>query len=100
MKKIIPFLLISMSLALVVPAFASNVALMPKTENPANKSSQEIMDRLIAIRDMDKSNLTNSEKKELRQEVKELKKESKKKGIILGLGIGAIIIIILLIVLL
>jgi hypothetical protein len=36
------------------------------------------MDRLIEIRDMDKSNLTSSEKKVLRKEVKEIKKEVRK----------------------
>ena len=104
LKKIIPVLLLAMCTSLVLPAFAGN-------ENPANpiektsndSHAQQLMNRLIEIRDMDKSNLTAAEKKALKQEVKEMRREYRhdhdrgSRGIYLS--VGAIIIIILLLIL-
>nr|WP_294939335.1 hypothetical protein [uncultured Flavobacterium sp.] len=61
---------------------------------------QQLVERLKEIRDMDKSELSRAEKKELRKEVKAIKKELAvdHKGIYLS--VGAIIIIILLLILL
>ncbi|HMC01398.1 MAG TPA: hypothetical protein VKN14_10230 [Flavobacteriaceae bacterium] len=60
-----------------------------------------MVDRVNEIKDMDKSNLTRSEKKELRKELRTIKKDLKKRA---GKGIyistGAIIIILLLIIIL
>lgn len=102
LKKIIPVLLMAMSITLVVPAFAANENPLPVTEKTSDEAhAQQLMNRLIEIRDMDKSNLTSSERKALRKEVKEMKKEMKanrKSGIYLS--VGAIIIIILLLILL
>lgn len=96
-KKIIPALLMAMCVTLVTPAFASNATPL-KTEVPKEVRAQQIEHRLIEIRDMDKSNLSRAEKKDLRKEVKSLKKEARSQGIYLS--IGAIIIIILLLILL
>ena len=68
----------------------------PTSEVPAEVRS--LMNRLEEIRDMDKTNLESSEKKELRREVREIKRELRGKGIYLSTG--AIIIIVLLILLL
>ena len=58
----------------------------------------EIKQRISEIRDMDKSQLTRAERKELRKELKELKAQATAaRGIYLS--IGAIIIIILLLIL-
>jgi ABC-type transport system involved in cytochrome bd biosynthesis fused ATPase/permease subunit len=104
LKKFIPVLLMAICTSFVMPAFA-------KIENPVNPTEQtdkathdrQLMARLQEIRDMDKSNLTSSEKKALRKELKEMKKEvradrDRRNGIYLS--VGAIIIIILLLILL
>jgi len=96
-KKIIPLLLIAMSVSLLTPVFAANVT-PGKTEVPKEVRAQQIESRLIEIRDLSKTNLSSTEKKELRKEVKSLKKEARNGGIYLS--IGAIIIIILLLILL
>lgn len=93
----IPVLLISLCASLFSPAFAAET---PKAVSETTKEvlAKKIETRLVEIRDMDKTNLTSVEKKELKKEVKELKKEARKSGIYLS--VGAIIIIILLLILL
>lgn len=91
----------TMCISLVMPAFAGNETPVTteKTNNDAH--AQQLVARLKEIRDMDKSNLTSSERKALRKEVREMKKEVKRdgsKGIYLS--VGAIIIIVLLLILL
>lgn len=56
--------------------------------------------RLDEIHDMDKSKMTRSEKKELRQEVRTIKSNLKAAGGGVYLSVGAIILIVLLLVLL
>ncbi len=96
-KKIIPVLLMAFCISFVTPTFAARVT-PAKTEVPKEVRAQQIEHRLIEIRDMDKSNLSQAEKKDLRKEVKGLKKEARHAGIYLS--VGAIIIIILLLILL
>lgn len=103
LKKIIPVLLMTMCVSLVMPAFAANENPAPVTERTSGEAhAQQLMNRLVEIRDMDKSNLTLSERKALRKEVKEMKKEiradRKKNGVYLS--VGAIIIIALLLIIL
>ena len=98
--RIVPLALL---LAITLPAAASVAGPDPVTANkPVTEDprAQQLVQRLEQIRDMDKSGLTRSEKKDLRKEVKEIKKEMKtiKGGVYLS--IGAIIIIILLLILL
>ena len=79
LKKIIPLLVLAMCLTIVMPAFAADETPIANTEKPNNDArAQQLMNRLKEIRDMDKSNLTSSEKKALRKEVREMKKEVKK----------------------
>lgn len=96
-KKILPVLLMTFSISFVAPVFAAK-ATPVKTEVPKEVRAQQIENRLIEIRDMDKTNLSKVEKKDLRKEVKGLKKEARNSGIYLS--VGAIIIIILLLILL
>lgn len=96
-KKIIPALLLALTVSLVTPVFASN-ATPVKTEIPKEVRAKQIEARLMEIRDLAKSNLSKADKKELRKEVKSLKKEARNGGIYLS--VGAIIIIILLLILL
>lgn len=71
-----------------------------KTEMTAEQQIQlkRITDRVEEIRAMDKSELSKSEKKELRKELKELKKQARAMGGGIYLSVGAIIIIILLLI--
>jgi hypothetical protein len=96
-KKIIPALLLALTVSLVTPVFASNTTPV-KTEVPKEVRAKQIEARLMEIRDLAKSNLSKADKKELRKEVKSLKKEARNGGIYLS--VGAIIIIILLLILL
>lgn len=80
----------------VMPVFAAKI---PVATTGVSKEvrAQQIETRLTEIRDLAKTNLSASEKKELRKEVKGLKRENNH-GIYLS--IGAVIIIILLLILL
>ena len=68
------------------------------TEVPAEV--KVMYDRLEEIKNMDKSEMTRVEKKELRKEVRSIKSELRSTGNGVYLSIGAIIIIILLLILL
>jgi hypothetical protein len=84
------------SSAIVVPG-SSPAKSSAATENPR---AQQLLQRLEEIKDMNKSELTGSEKKELRQEVRGIKKEMKTLSGGVYLSVGAIIIVILLLILL
>ncbi|MDQ6761133.1 MAG: hypothetical protein M3015_00725 [Bacteroidota bacterium] len=100
-KKIITVFLFAMFTVSVVPAFAGEPVPGAKIENTsADLRAQQVVNRLIEIRDMDKTNLTASEKRELRKEVKQLKKEAPKKKSGLYISLGALVIIALLLILL
>lgn len=67
---------------------------------PAQQAKADaILLRLTEIKNLDKANMTSSEKKTLRKEVKSLKKEMKENSRGVYLSVGAIIIIILLLIL-
>ena len=101
LKKIIPVLLMAMCISLVMPAFAGHETPVATETTNNDAHAQQLIARLKEIRDMDKSNLTSSEKKALRKEVKEMKKEVKREGSKgIYLSVGAIIIIVLLLILL
>lgn len=97
-KKIIQIAFMSLCLCMVVPVFAGVEIPVSETKVPKEVRARQIEARLIEIRNMDKTNLTSAEKKELRKEVKGLRKEARSGGIYLS--VGAIIIIILLLILL
>jgi hypothetical protein len=59
-----------------------------------------LLNRLDEIKAMDKSNLTSSEKKQLRKEVRSIKKDLKELGGGVYISVGAIIIILLLLIIL
>jgi hypothetical protein len=102
MKK---FSLYLMMTVLSLTAFSTTTFAAEK--NPATIETKEIpaeiqvkLDRLEEIKEMDKSDLSRVEKKELRKEVREIKADLKASGNGLYLSVGAIIIIILLLILL
>jgi hypothetical protein len=90
-------------------AFAGNTDLKSTSDNSAavvkteNKLSAEEVTRLTKrveeIRSMDKSELTVTEKRELRKEVKGIKENVRKNGEVIYISGGTLLLIILIIVL-
>ena len=66
----------------------------------AEAEAKRLVSRLNEIKEMDKSNMTKSEKKFLRKEVRETQKKLKSLSGGVYLSVGAVIIIILLLILL
>lgn len=101
-KKIIQTASLILLIAIANPA--SSAVLVSDSTNSATTTesarAQELMVRLENIKEMDKTEMTRLEKKELRNEVKEMKKEMKAISGGVYLSIGALIIIILLLILL
>ncbi|MGC4039491.1 MAG: hypothetical protein QM710_01485 [Flavobacterium sp.] len=103
MKKITFRLMI---IVLSLTAFPNNVlasnepTLAPSNTTEVPAEVQAMYDRLEEIKEMDKSEMSSAEKKELRKEVKSIKSELRSTGNGVYLSVGAIIIIILLLILL
>ena len=102
-KKFLRIVSIGMLLTITIPAYsASSLYGSPKTSTTTNNEEprvQQLIQRLENIKDMNKSELTNSEKRNLRKEVKDIKKEMKALSGGVYLSVGAIIIVILLLIL-
>lgn len=101
MKKKIYFLATAILLSVaspVVMAKDSKPAEKPLTEQQQARL-QNIEQRVLEIRKMDKSSLSRQDRKELRKELQEMKKEAKALSGGVYLSVGAIIIIILLLIL-
>ena len=96
-KKTITILLFALLTSTVVPAFAAEPVLPEQTEKAA---AERAVNRIEEIRHMDRSQLTSSEKKELRKELRFLKKESKPRKNGIYLSVGALIVIGVLLILL
>lgn len=76
-------------------------AVPARTENKmSDKEIDRITTRVKEIRKMDKSDLTNEEKRELRSELKEMKKEVKSAGGTIYISGATVILIIILVLLL
>ncbi|PIQ49205.1 MAG: hypothetical protein COW03_06630 [Cytophagales bacterium CG12_big_fil_rev_8_21_14_0_65_40_12] len=86
--------------SVVLPIQAERANKRPAMTHTDSLRSIAIAERLIEIKELDKSNLKASEKKALRKEVREIKKEDRANGGGLYLSVGSIIIIILLLILL
>lgn len=103
MKKITLVLMTAcLSLAFIpMSSFAvsPNYPGIANTTTPVPVDSNAVMARLNAIKNMDRSSMSSSEKKALRKELRTMKKESRNSGGVY-LSVGAIIIIILLLILL
>lgn len=82
------------------PMHASNDKLVTPIETAAaNAHVESLVNRLNEIKDMDKSDMSRAEKRELRKEVKSIKADLKSSGNGIYLSVGAIIIVILLLIL-
>lgn len=107
MKKKL-FIAFVMIFALSASTFASelkttseNNAVPAKTENKLSAEEvSRLTKRVEEIRDMDKSNMTVKEKRELRKELKTTKENVRKDGGYLYISAGTVILIIILIILL
>jgi uncharacterized membrane protein len=110
MKKtiIIVFLMIfslGASTAFAVKHDPKNESEKPAVPNKTeNKLSEEELSRLTKrveeIRDMDKTDLTGKEKRDLRKELKEIKENVRNASPYIYVGVGTLLLIILLVVLL
>jgi hypothetical protein len=101
MKKATLSILIFVVSLCIFPTTASAaepIANLNKTEVPAEV--KVMYERLEEIKNMDKSEMTRAEKKELRKEVRSIKSELRSSGNGVYLSVGAIIIIVLLLILL
>ncbi len=102
MKRLIYSLVLIFTLAIS----ANTVSAAEKKDNAKTEMTAEqqiqlkmITSRVEEIKAMDKSNLTKAERKDLRNELKEMKKQARAMGGGVYLSVGAIIIIILLLIL-
>ncbi|PRY89971.1 hypothetical protein [Mongoliibacter ruber] len=102
MKKLVYFLSVMFLMAAFVPA---TTAKTPKKEKPELTEEQqtrlvEIENRVEEIKSSGFSDMSKEERKEMRDELRELKKETREIGGGFYLSVGAIIIILLLLILL
>ena len=100
MKKLHFYLMVMLFALVSIPT-----SMMANEKNPANRTEvpaevKTMLNRLDEIKEMEKSNLNSSEKKELRKEVKTIKHNLRSSGQGIYLSVGAIIIIVLLLILL
>jgi glucosamine 6-phosphate synthetase-like amidotransferase/phosphosugar isomerase protein len=110
MKKIILFTFLIIFSLSATTAFATKSDTKSATDKPAipvkteNKMSEEELSRLTKrveeIRDMDKTNMTIKEKRELKKEAKSIRENVKKDGGYIYIGGGTLLLIIILIILL
>ncbi len=81
-------------------AASDNSAALVKTENKLSAEDvARLTKRVEEIRSMDKSELTSTEKRELRKEVKGIKENVRKNGEVIYISGGTLLLIILIIVL-
>jgi len=101
MKKFIYTLALIFSLGISFNSIQASEKAKNPTELTAEQSLklEKIKTRVEEIRDMDKSNLTKTERKALRNELRELKGQARAVSGGVYLSVGAIIIIILLLIL-
>jgi hypothetical protein len=105
MKKITIYIMTAISLLSFVPTTSkaeANINSKEKIELTAEQAQQAkvMMNRLEEIKAMDKSNMTRTEKKALRKEVRTIKAAMADLNGGVYLSVGAIIIIVLLLILL
>lgn len=81
-------------------AVIENSAVVAKKENKLTAEEVAVMTaRIEEIRDMDKTNMTTMEKRELRKEAKATKENVRKDGGVIYISVGTLLLIVLIIVL-
>jgi hypothetical protein len=93
------FLFLTFSPMSVKAITASSIGTTEPIKTAEQAQAEVLITRLNDIKELDKSGLTSSEKKELRQETRAIKKNLRDIGQGVYLSAGAIIIIILLLIL-
>jgi len=102
MKKIIFFALLAIFSLSTAPAFASEDP-VNATETKSILSEEEVTyykERVKEINEMDKSELSKSEKKELKRELKDIKETMRNNGPVVYIGGTTLLLIIILILIL
>ena len=82
----------------VLPSY-SKAAILPKDSATDSKIALQIIQRVTEIQNLDKTTLTQTEKKNLKKELRQMKSKAEGLDKRVYLSIGAIIIIILLLIL-
>ncbi|GAA5031183.1 hypothetical protein GCM10011506_21280 [Marivirga lumbricoides] len=103
MKKQTLGIVVGLFLFITLPLQSSAETTTDKIDDEKKIESAEVkllLTRLDEIRNMDKSDMSSSEKKELRKEVRSIKRELKAAGGGIYLSAGALIIIVLLLIIL
>ena len=92
--------IITILLLFLATCFAHANEATPIINKEINTRAEVIVNRVEEIRGMDKSTMTNVERKALKEELKDLKKEAKEMGLDsrISISVGALIIIILLLI--
>lgn len=81
-------------------AAIENSATLVKTENKLTADEVAVMTaRVEEIRDMDKTNMTSMEKRELKKELKAIKENVRKDGGVIYISAGTVLLIVLIIIL-
>ena len=97
--KIFSLFLILIAAAIPVKSFAA-INLKPLSDSTANaRMLSDIVNRVTEIQRMDKANLSITEKRQLKKELKEMKQKAEGLDKRIYLSVGAIILIILLVLL-
>lgn len=95
-------MIIFLSLTVIPTTMLAKTTAPTAISNTTKEMPAEVkvmLDRLKEIKEMDKSNLTSSDRKALRKEVRAIKSTLKSTGNGVYLSVGAIIIIILILIL-
>jgi hypothetical protein len=104
MKKTIFCALLAIFSLSAVPTFATKPATTETTTEATTKLSEEEISnyraRVEEIRDMDKSDLSASEKTELKNELKDIKATMHKDGTFIYIGGSTLVIILILLIIL
>ena len=93
-------LMLCLFLAIASPSIADTKPEIPVTPETAESRAMHLQTRLEELKGMDKRTLSNSEKREMRREVRAIKKELAAISGGVYLSVGAIILIALLLILL
>ncbi|WP_162341067.1 hypothetical protein [Cyclobacterium salsum] len=101
MKKIAYFLSMLMLLTAIAPAAMANDGSADKEPSPEEQARLEQLDeRVQEIKDMDLRAMDKEERKEIRNELRDINKEAKALGGGVYISAGALIVILLLLILL
>jgi hypothetical protein len=98
MKKTIFIALLAIFSLSAAPAFAAKTSAIKTTEATTKLTEEEISNyraRVEEIREMDKSELSSTEKKELKSELKDIKETMRKDGSYIYIGGSTLLVIII-----